>query len=110
MGIPEIQAESRRLVKQWTAERKAILDRNEEWRRRWEELGEDTPADRMPAELFKIHGPVACSYDPKVMLCGSATRCSPRGWRKSPSSACGRVLLPALLLVSLTLLGCSSSP
>ena len=84
MGIPEIQAESLRLVKQWTAERKAILDRNEEWRRRWEKLGEDTPADRMPAELFKIHEPVACSYDPKVMLCGECHEVFPAWMEEEP--------------------------
>ena len=84
MGIPEIQAESRRLVKQWTAERKAILDRNEEWRRRWDDLTEDTPADEMPSELFKIHEPVACSYDPKVMLCGECHEVFPAWMEEEP--------------------------
>lgn len=84
MGIPEIQAESLRLVKQWTAERKAILDRNEEWRRRWEDLGEDTPADEMPSELFKIHEPVECSYDPKVMLCRECYETSPAWMEEEP--------------------------
>ena len=84
MGIPEIQAESLRLVKQWTAERKAILDRNEEWRRRWEELGENTPADEMPSELFKIHEPVECSYDPKVMVCRECHEVFPAWMEEEP--------------------------
>lgn len=84
MGIPEIQAESLRLIKQWTAERKAILDRNEEWRRRWDDLTEDTPADEMPSELFKIHEPVECSYDPKVMVCRECHEVFPAWMEEEP--------------------------
>ena len=61
MSIQEIQAESRRLVKQWTAAFKAVLQRNDEWRQRWQKLGEETAADKMPAELFSIHQPVDLS-------------------------------------------------